>query len=117
MKTEDWEAAAEKALREVLDADAVPTKSLDEFVAACMAERPGRVSALVEWLSAPRRAVAATVAGSFMITSMLVALLWCATGMPRVKDHRPTIAYPRMCGMLSLAETGQAAKGEQQDDL
>jgi len=71
MKSEDWD----KALNGALDADAVPTKSLDEFVAACMADCPGRWSRFVEWLSAPRRAVAATVAGSMLLTCAVVSAI------------------------------------------
>jgi len=93
MKTEDWEAAAEKALREVLDADAVSNKPLEEFVAACIAGRPGRMSALVEWISAPRRAFAATVAGSFVLTSVLLVAIWCVTlvGTPPAGRHEHAV--------------------------
>ena len=71
MKNEDWE----KALNEVLDSEAVPTTSLGQFVAACIVEHPGRWSSFMEWLSAPRRAVATTVAGSMLLTCTLISLV------------------------------------------
>ncbi|HET6454888.1 MAG TPA: hypothetical protein VFI02_10820 [Armatimonadota bacterium] len=109
MKSEDWE----KALSEVLDADAVPSKPLEEFVAACMAERHGRLSALVEWLSAPRRAVAATVAGSFALTSVLLLTILFSAKPPAGQRHAHLIS-PQAQMALGL---GSIQKGDWENGL
>ena len=109
MKSEDWE----KALNEVLDADAVPTKSLEEFVAACMVERRGWWSALVEWLSAPRRAVAATVAGSFALTSVLLLTILFSAKPPAGQRHAHLIS-PQAQMALGL---GSIQKGDWENGL
>lgn len=106
MKNDDWE----KALNEVLDANAVPTKSLEEFVAACTAERPGRWSALVEWLSAPRRAVTATIAGSIAITTILLLGVWC-TAVISPPSHEDDMYLPMRQFASSTSEEGVAGNG------
>jgi len=110
MRSDDWE----KALNEVLDAEAVPTKPLHEFVAACMVERPGRWSALVEWLSAPRRAVAATVAGSFALTALLLMTTWYASSVLPSKAGRPT--FPMLSDRYDLARLPVDFAGERYSD-
>lgn len=95
MKNEDWE----KALNEVLDADAVPTTSLDEFVAACMIERRGRWSSFAEWLSAPKRAVASTVAGSMLLTCALISLVLFS---PVQRPERTSVGTPHLQMAMGL---------------
>ena len=110
MKSEDWESAAEKALKEVLDADAVPSKPLEELVAACMAERRGAWSSFVEWLSAPRRAVAATVAGSIAITTILLLGVWC-TAVMSPSSHEDNMYLPMRQFASSMSEEGVVGNG------
>ena len=110
MRSDDWE----KALNEVLDADAVPTKSLEEFVAACMVERPGRFSALVEWLSAPRRAVASTVAGSFVLTSILILTVLLAADKASEGQRHMRFVSPQAQLAMSL---GSIRKGDWENGL
>ena len=89
---ESWQAA-EESLKAVLAADAVPTKPLEEFIAACTGhtEQPGKWAAFIEWLASPRRAVAATVAGSFALTTLLFMLIWYGSSvLPSSKTSQPT---------------------------
>ena len=116
---ESWKAAA-TALSAVLDADAVPRASLEEFVAACRAgrmEHRGWFVSVVEWLSAPRRAVAATVVGSFALTLVLIISVWCVSAVLPMHDNQPQLISPQMGSMLSLADMDQAMKGEWQNGL
>ena len=109
MRSDDWE----KALNEVLDADAVPTKPLDEFVAACTAERRGRWNSLVDWLSAPRRAVASTVAGSFVLTSILVLTILLAADKAG-QGHHMRFVSPQVQMAMGL---GYIQKGDWENGL
>lgn len=89
---EFWQAA-EESLNAVLATDAVPTKPLDEFIAACTShpKRLNRWAAFIEWLASPRRAVAATVAGSFALTALLFLLTWYGSSLlPPSKTSQPT---------------------------
>ena len=109
---EFWQAA-EESLNAVLAADAVPTKPLDEFVAACTVhtERLNRWAAFIEWLSAPRRAVAATVAGSFAMTVMLVLIVWFGSMSSPSTDHGYTLV-PQIQYQVVLGDNDQLGKGE-----
>ena len=113
-ESESWQAA-EESLNAVLAADAVPTKPLDEFVAACTAhpERLSRWAAFIEWLAYPRRAVAATVAGSFAMTAVLLTLTWYGSSvLPSSKTSQPTFQLEQ----YNLARLSMYSAGEEFGD-
>jgi hypothetical protein len=92
---ERWKDAA-SALSQVLARDAVPAKSLDEFVAACTAE-PELTgwAAFVRLITSPRHAVASTVAGSVALTSLMLMLVWVAmNGVPSMRMQPSPMTSP-----------------------
>lgn len=115
---ESW-MSAQVALSEALDADAVPRSPFYEFVSVCTVGQAGSLgwwASFVGWLEAPRRAVIATVAGSFVLTTMMIGLLWCAFGISLSKGNdTPPIVSPSMHNMSSLAETDRMMEGDWQN--
>jgi hypothetical protein len=90
-----WKDAA-SALSHVLLCDAVPTKSLEEFVAACAVE-PEMTgwAAIVRLLTSPRHVVASTVAGSVALTSLMLMLVWVAmNGVPSMRMQPSPMTSP-----------------------
>ena len=113
---EVWRSAG-RALSATLDADAVSSLPMEEFLAACMDVDPapvGWLASLVHWLAAPRRALASTVAGSLALTSVLTLLTWYGFGISQRQPGPQPSAYPGVYGMLSVARA-DVWKGEWQN--
>ncbi len=114
-----WQMAG-AGLTTALDADAVPSASLGEFVSACRSgevERSGRLGRLVEWLAVPGRAVGATAVGSFALTSVLILLVWFGwlAVLPVHGGHPARSVSPQLERMLALADPDWPAEGERQN--
>lgn len=113
-----WKASG-MALTEVLDCEAVPSKSLEDFVAACTAEAapPGIFAKMVRYFTAPRHAVVATAAGSLMLTFILLTAIWCSVliGPPSVQGREqmtsPMQQYQLADVLPYFREEGSAENG------
>jgi len=113
---ESWQKAG-AALTAALDADAVPSTSLEEFVSACRSgeiQPVGSLGRLVQRLSAPRRVVAATVAGSFALTFALILVFWAASLSTSPLDKELSVYSNRFgpANVLALGDPNRAGEEE-----
>lgn len=109
---------SQAALSCVLDCDAVPRTSLEEFVSAVTSaeSEDGITGRIAAFIATPRRALAATIGGSLALTSALLFLAWVSVMIPSTEHRQQTMQSPLqqyrlMIGNADIKEEGELHNG------